>query len=149
MEEFRKLDKTDLYDIIQVAKLSYSKASLDKYVMDDILACFDDNQRNKVELFGIFRNDKLVSFSGFNKSRGIGNTYMFRLATTLPEFRRMGYLKLSFEKRLEMVKDLIGEDSGMIQLSTQIPHFYDEYGFIDSGFKTKGGFHYLYKVIND
>jgi len=146
--EFRQLVKSDLEEIVSVAKKSYSKASFESYVLVDILACFDNNQRYLIKLYGFFKDGKLVHFSGFAKVLGIGNCYELRLTSTLPEARRMGYTRASLERSIQIIKELVGDEKALIQLATQIPHFYEPYGFIMTSYKTKNDFTYLYKILN-
>lgn len=145
---FRKLVKSDLHDIISVAKKSYSTESFETYVLPDILSCFDDEQRYSITLFGFFKGDTLVHFGGYAKSLGIGNCYELRLATTLPEFRKMGYARASLENRMEIISALVGDNKALIQLATQIPHFYEPYKFIKTDYVSKKGFIYMYKILN-
>jgi hypothetical protein len=147
MEEFRKLEKSDLHDIICVAKASYDIVSYESYVLPDIISCFDSNQIYKINLYGYFRAGKLVHFAGYAKSLSIGSSYELRLATTLPEFRRMGYLKKSLDRRLGIIEELVRDGSGIIQVTSKNPKLYLEHGFIESGYVTRKGFIYLYKIL--
>ena len=147
MEEFRRLNKSDLHSIIEVAKVSYERRFFEDYVIKDIIAAFDNNQRYNIELYGFFRGGKLVHFGGFAKSLSIGNTYELRLATTLPEFRGMGYADRSFERRMAILCTKHRDEKMLIQVSTQNERRYLKYGFEDSGYETIHGFKYLFKII--
>ena len=149
MEEFRRLEKSDLHEIIMVAKSSYDSISLDTYVLDDILCSFDKNQRYKLELYGFFRNDKLVHFCGIGKSLGIGATYELRLATTLTEFRSMGYAARSLERRLAIIESRERDYRALIQVATKKTTPYIKHGFKKSEYISRKGFVYLTKIINN
>jgi hypothetical protein len=146
MEEFKKLYKTHLYEIIEVAKASYERRFFEDYVIKDIIAAFDDNQRYKIELYGFFRHGKLVHFAGFAESLSVGNAYEMRLSTTLPEFRNMGYAMRGLEKRLAILTERHRNEKIMIQLSTRHPHRYKQFGFKSTGYKTIQSFEYMYKL---
>lgn len=148
MEEFRKLEKSDLYDIISVAKASYDCVSFESYVLPDIISVFDKNQRYKITLYGFFRGGKLIHFCGFGKVLGIGNTYELRLSTTLPEFRKMGYATRSLDNRLAILSSIDRDYPVMIQVSTKNTKPYLEHGFIESKYVTKNGFIYMYRMYN-
>lgn len=149
MEEFRKLDKSDLHEIIMVAKSSYDVISLETYVLEDILCSFDKNQRYKLELYGFFRNDKLVHFCGIGKSPGIGATYELRLATTLPEFRNMGYAARSLDRRLAIIESRERNYKSLIQVATKNVKPYVEHGFKETEYISRKDFVYLTKIINN
>lgn len=146
MEEFKKLNKTHLHEIIELAKASYEKRFFEDYVIKDIIATFDDNQRYNIELYGFFRHGKLVYIGGFAKSLSVGNTYELRLSTTLPEFRNMGYALRGLEKRLAILMERHRDEKIMIQLSTKHPHRYEQFGFKSTGYKTNQSFEYMYKL---
>lgn len=148
MEEFRKLYKEDLYEIISVAKQSYDKSTLSNYVLDDIISSFDDNQRYKVELYGFFQNNKLIHFGGFGKTVGIGYCYELRLATTLPEFRGMGYNTRSHERRMAAIASKHRDEPVMVQVATKRPDVYIKHGFKESGHNTLYEYVHLFKLIN-
>ena len=148
METFRKLTKSDLHDIISVAKESYDCVSFETYVLPDIISVFDKNQRYKITLYGFFRGEKLVHFCGFGKVLGIGNTYELRLSTTLPEFRKMGYATRGLDKRLAILCEIDRDFPLMIQVSTKKTKQYLEQGFIETKYVTKNGFIYMYRLFN-
>lgn len=144
---FRKLEKSDLHEIISVAKSSYDIVSFEKYVLEDILSAFDKNQRYKIELYGYFSNGKLVHFGGFVKNIGISYSYTLRLATTLPEFRGMGYNTRSLDKRMAIICERHPNDPIIIQVATKKTKAYDKHGFVKSGHESIGGYIHLYKLI--
>lgn len=147
MEEFRRLEKSDLHEIITVAKQSYDDISLKKYVLDDIICSFDKTQRYKVELYGYFRNDKLIHFCGIGKSLGIGSAYELRLSTTLPEFRSLGYATKSLDMRLAIIEARERDYKTLIQVTTRKTEPYKNHGFVETGYVSRSGFIYLAKII--
>jgi len=148
MEEFRKLKKEDLYQIMNVAMKSYSRMDVENYVMDDILSSFDNNQRYKIELYGFFRNGILVHFSCLAKQLGIGGSYELRLGTTLPEFRRMGYCRRSIERRIAIIAERERNYKCLIQVTTRLPELFEEFEFKRTGYESRTGFIHMIKEMH-
>ena len=148
MEVFRRLLKSDLHEIITVAKQSYDNPMFRSYVLDDVMASFDKNQRYKIELYGFFFNNKLVHFCGFAKSVGIGFAYELRLTTTLPHFRGMGYNSRSHERLMATIASRHRDEPIVVQIATKRPDIYIKQGFKETGHVSMYNFTHLLKLLH-
>ena len=148
MEEFRRLTKEDLHEILSVVKESHDYISINSFITNDIINSFNNNQIYKLELYGFFRGGKLVNFSGIANQPGIGGSYEFRLCTTLPEFREMGYGLRAIERRIAIISTRERDYKAMIQVSSKNPKLFKNFGFKETGYVSRLGYIHLIKEIH-